>query len=399
MTKPGTSIVQTAASCIRSVGYALVTLGILAGCKVTSHAGDVERPAAVTDDRLIVALVPDEQASQNVQTAATGAGYTLLRMTELQALGLKMLSFEMPDGVTGAQAIRFLEGAEPSSTVGINHAFFLQQSSAPAAGLEYANALLDWPRGGCTAMGPVGLIDSGIDPEAPALVGTNVISRRFARGAAAGKRHGTEVASVLANPTRLHRTTIYSADVIGQTPDGGVSAGADSLVRAIDWLAGENVRVVNLSLAGPYNKLLNLAVNAAAARGMLMIAAVGNAGPTSAPQYPAGFEPVIAVTAVDASRRIYRGAVQGTHVDIAAPGVDVFVPLGESGRFVTGTSIAAPFVAARVLADRDLLASADISELRAKLIARAEDLGPTGTDPQFGAGLMTAQGVCDVRGS
>ena len=341
----------------RKIGLGLVIWAVLTGCKVASQSdGPQQKPtAAVTDDRLVVALVPTELAAENVRRAADSAGYRLIRTTDLEALGLEMLSFELPRGVTGAQAIVYLETAEPNSTVGVNHAYYLQQSNGLASRVDYANALLDWPTGGCRAMAPVGLIDSGVDATAQPLAGATVIRRRFAQGEPPETRHGTEVASVLAHPTRLHDARIYNADVIGATENAGQSAGAASLIRAIDWLAGEGVRVINLSLAGPYNKLLNLAVNTAADRGLLLIAAVGNAGPAAEPQFPAGFEPVIAVTAVDANRGLYRNAGQGGHVDLAAPGVDVFVSSGESGRFVTGTSIAAPFVTARILADATLV--------------------------------------------
>ncbi len=346
-------------------------------------------------DRELVALVPDDRARESLLRAARSEGYVVLAENELPGLGFTLVSIEVPEG-SGAQAIDDLEAAEPASTVGINLTYRLQQRAGPGAKFNYANMLLDWPAGGCRALAPVGLIDTGVDTTAKALAAAEVINRRFAKGPARQFRHGTEVASVLADPARLRGAKIYVADVIGETREGSEAADAATLIRALDWLADEDVRVVNLSLAGPYNKVLNVAVNAAAERGLILIAAVGNAGPDAPPQYPAGFAPVIAVTAVDASRRIYRGAVRGSHVDVAAPGVDVFVAFGETGRFVTGTSIAAPFITARVLADADLLASPNAMALREKLAEKTEDLGPLGIDPSFGAGLLKAEGLCGV---
>lgn len=193
------------ASCWRQFGLGLLIWAFLTGCKVASQSDGLPAKAApsVTDERLVVALVPDDLAFENVRTAANSAGYILIRTTDLGSLGLRMLSFELPVDVTGAQAIQYLEAAEPNSTVGVDHAYYLQQSASAAPGVMYANDLLDWPTGGCRALVPVGLIDSGVDATAPELAGAEVVSRRFATGDRSRGRHGTEVASVLAHRSRL----------------------------------------------------------------------------------------------------------------------------------------------------------------------------------------------------
>jgi len=68
------------------------------------------------------------------------------------------------------------------------------------------------------------------------------------------------------------------------------------------------------------------------------VAAVGNSGANSAPQFPAALPSVIAATAVDADGQVYDKAVHGAHVDVSAPGVDVW--LAEQNRYLTGTSVA-----------------------------------------------------------
>lgn len=370
---------------------------MLIGCASTAQNAGVTvapKPAAVVDGREIVALVNDEADKAAVLAAAKRENYRLRKITDLPSLNLIMLSFDMAEGVTGKQAIAALEGAVPASTVGVNHAFQTQQAATARAGLNYANALMAWPQGGCPALGPVGVIDTGVNAAAPGLALAQVISKKFFEGPAGSTRHGTEVATVLADPNRLRDVTIHSANVFEQSPDAGLAAGADALVRALDWMAESDVRVVNLALAGPYNKLLDLAVRRASAQGLILVAAVGNAGPDVAPQFPAGFKDVIAVTAVDADGQIMPSAVRGSHVDIAAPGVDVLVAFGNSKRLVTGTSIASPFVAARIVADPNLMAAPNVAGVRRLLKRSAADLGATGTDPLFGAGLLQAKGIC-----
>ena len=149
-------------------------------------------------------------------------------------------------------------------------------------------------------------------------------------------------------PAGFATRRLFYAAVVGNVPDADPAAGVDAIMRAIDWLHGSGVRLVNVSLAGPYNKILDRGLAAAADRGMVIVAAVGNDGPGAPPRYPAAFDFVIAVTAVDADLAAYARAPRGSYVDFAAPGVDVFVPLAGSGRYMTGTSIAAPFVTALI---------------------------------------------------
>ena len=150
------------------------------------------------------------------------------------------------------------------------------------------------------------------------------------------------------------------------------------------------MRLVNVSLAGPYNKILDRGLAAAAERGMVVVAAAGNDGDAAPPRYPAAFDYAIAVTAVDAALEPYDRAPRGEHIDVAAPGVDVFVP---AGGYMTGTSVAAPFVTAAIAADPEAVGLGPL-DVRRHLLAAARDLGPAGRDATFGAGLATAPPGC-----
>ncbi len=375
---------------IQRVCVIAAVLALLAGCAATQrNATD-----AVMDTGTVFALVPDATATAKLRQFAQTDGYEVTQETRLNGLGLILLDVKTPAGVTGAQAITTIEAAVADTTVGVNHVYRLQQNASGTSALDYANALMRWPEGGCRALAPVGIIDTGIDVDAPALAGTRVVTRAFFSGRTAPATHGTEIASVLAHPDRLSEVTIYGANVFGQQNALGLVAGADALVRALDWLATQDVRFVNLSLAGPYNKLLELAVERAVERGLILVAAVGNDGPDVAPLYPAGFDGVIAVTAVDAGGRIYRNAGRGPHVDVAAPGVDVQVGLADTAKFVTGTSIATPFVTARLAADPTLVNVQTVAEIKQRLADTTAELGPIGRDTTYGYGLSLAENIC-----
>ena len=193
------------------------------------------------------------------------------------------------------------------------------------------------------------------------------------------------------SPPRSRRgASLYSAVVFdgeGEALRGDVTA----IVAALDWLAQSQVRLVNLSLAGPPNLLLEEAVHAAADLGMVLVAAAGNRGPDAPPVYPGGYAPVIAVAAVDWRGRPYEMNNRGPYVEIAAPGVDVLSARAEGGTaYWTGTSFATPFVTAalaRALAEGTVV---DLASARAHLGAAARDLGPD--RPRSGLRLGPAPG-------
>lgn len=140
------------------------------------------------------------------------------------------------------------------------------------------------------------------------------------------------------------------------------------------------------SFAGAENLLLRLASDGAARRGAILVAAVGNDGLRGAARYPAGYETVVAVTAVDDRRRIYRAANRGDYVDIAAPGVALPVASAGGVSTASGTSFAAPFVVAALAIEYD--AEGRAGRARRSVLNRALDLGPRGRDQSYGEGLL-----------
>lgn len=342
----------------------------------------------VVDAREIVALVRTPDAATRLQARAEAQGYGLRRRDALDGLGLTQLVFELPPQQTPAGAIAELEALERGTNAGVNHAYRLQAERGSPR--EYAGALIGWPEAGCAALTPVGVIDGALDPGAPALSGANVVRRDFTDGNALAADHGTAIAAIIGGPGRLRGATIYGAAVVGR--EGDAVAGVDAMTRAMDWLAANDVWLVNVSLAGPYNKILDQAIQAAAGQGMVLVAAAGNSGSDAPPRYPAAFAQSIGVTAVDAAEGPYARAPRGSHIDFAAPGVDVYVPTG--GGYLTGTSIATPFVTAMIAADPALARGGSARNLRAGLAEISRDLGETGRDTVYGYGLPQAGRTC-----
>jgi subtilisin family serine protease len=130
---------------------------------------------------------------------------------------------------------------------------------------------------------------------------------------------------------------------------------------------------------------------AAAKKGVVLIAAAGNAGPKSPALFPASDPNVIAVTATDADDRLFQGSNRGHHVAVAAPGVNLLLPTpGGSYGMNTGTSFAAALISgiAALVLEREPTLTPD--SVRRIMLSTARDLGPAGRDRDFGAGLADA---------
>lgn len=373
--------------------FALFVCLALAACVSPPPSQDrvVRDPAmAVVDLQELVVLTADPP--EMLTARAERLGYVLRAIHPLPGLSDTLVVLRIPDGTTIPEAISEIEAAVPGVTAGAHHIYSLQ-SDAPGD-RDYAGAMIGWPPAGCEARLRVGMIDAGVLAGYPGLSDGRIAQRDFTQSTAPpATDHGTRMAELLIGSNRRRGTTLYSANVIDPDLGAGNAAGVVAILRGLDWLTENRVDVVNISLAGPVNKLMNRALGRAASDGMILVAAVGNLGPGQPPQYPAAFPFALAVTAVDREGAIYNRAVQGAHVDIAAPGVDILLAPGGRLTVSSGTSLAAPFVTSVVASDPSL-ARLDIAALRAELGRRAVDLGAAGRDPVFGAGLLQSPSDC-----
>lgn len=285
----------------------------------------------------VLALAPGAGAIE----AATAAGFIVLRTERLDAIGVEVTVLGSPHGMSTSAAVRRLRAIDPSGSYDYNHLYFDAGSlSAPGeaggGGAEVAASSLR-----------VGLIDTGVDTRNPALKVGRIEAKGFAPGAPAPRPHGTATAALIAGEAGGFRgsapgATLLAADVYG----AGGGGDALDLARALAWMAQARTPVINVSLVGPANRLLEASVRSLAARGQIVVAAVGNDGPAAPPMYPASYPEVVAVSAVDGRGRPLLEAGRALHVDFCAPGADMAAPAGPSGfAAVRGTSFAAPIVA------------------------------------------------------
>lgn len=331
----------------------------------------------------VVAFSPADAALEK----ARAAGFVVLRERILEGLDARLVVLGVPEGVATRRALKQLRELDPQGEYDFNHIYTDSgEIGAASAGSSEAGG------GGAGIATKVGLIDGGVDVS-HAVFRDIVIHQHGCSGTAVPAAHGTAVASLMIGRSpRFHGAApgseLYAADVYCGLPAGGA---VDAVAEAFSWLVRERVAVINVSLVGPANVMLENVVRLVVAHGHVVVAAVGNDGPAAPPLYPASYPDVVGVTAVDGRRRVLLEACRGRQVKLSAPGADMSAANPAQGfALVRGTSFAAPIVAG-LLAEAVRVPDPEAARRAVSdLEGRAIDLGAPGPDPAYGFGLVGA---------
>ena len=326
-------------------------------------------------------------------------GYLFDRVSELDGLGFLLAEVAAPASfdlsATRAGIYEVIGGDR--ADVDLNHLYTAgvpDSSDTDIAGVA-PRELLTLPTDLSDLSLRIGIIDSSVDKEHRAFSEASITTRRFVENDRPPNFHGTAIASIIAgnDPAALGlapRAELFAAEVFDQTAEQGEFASTVSLIKALNWLVTQEVSVINISLAGPPNRLLETALARVRERGVLAIAAAGNGGPMAQPMYPAAYPEVVAVTATDNRGRAFRLANRGEYVDIAAPGVNIrHAQAGGGYAASSGTSYAVPFVT--VAAARLLQLNGEPNLMLDALYASAVDVGAPGRDQIYGYGQLQFQ--------
>ncbi|MGI9585627.1 MAG: S8 family serine peptidase, partial [Acidimicrobiia bacterium] len=230
--------------------------------------------------------------------------------------------------------------------------------------------------------------------------------------------HGTHVAGTVSQCTNNHIGVAGIAPAASLMPvrvlsDDGVGT-SSQLADGIDWAVDHGADVVNLSLGsectaawGPScsDSTVDAAISRAKAMGVVIVASSGNSGgPFMA--YPAAHPHVVAVGAIDSSNNLWSdgadgGTNTGSALDLVAPGVGVIQEATAAGAYDyyagTGTSMAAPHVAATAALMLSANPTMTVSDVVDTLRSTAVDLGTPGRDDETGWGRVnTAAAVAEA---
>ena len=187
-------------------------------------------------------------------------------------------------------------------------------------------------------------IDSGVEIDHPDLRGRVAIARNFAKSPAAGEAHGTAVAGIIA------ARADDGIGIAGIAPDAELHAlrACDeapnheearcttfALAKALQFALDHDAQVINLSLGGPHDRLLERLLDVVLSRGIIVVSAIDARAADGG--FPAGHPNVLPVAAADAA--------SVPDIALRAPGRDVpTTTVGRSWGFVSGASYAAASV-------------------------------------------------------
>lgn len=277
------------------------------------------------------------------------------------------------------------------------------QSQEPAEGgevqwgVQRVNAPAAWPTNKGEGV-KVAVIDTGSDPEHPELKG------RLAGGFNALEKdkpwaddhgHGTHVSGIIAAELNgqgvvgvAPKAVLYGVKVL--TKEG--SGSAWGIISGINWCAENKMDVINMSLGSPRSSMfIANAVSKAIEAGVVVVAAAGN--DSGSVNFPAAYDGVIAVSALDQDSTIAKFSSRGPQVAFIAPGVKVpstvpFFHNPDGYKAYSGTSMASPHVAglAALAVSRGAHGAAAV---RAALTSAAQKL-PNLSDEEQGLGLIDA---------
>ncbi|MGE5315979.1 MAG: S8 family peptidase [Acidobacteriota bacterium] len=260
----------------------------------------------------------------------------------------------------------------------------------------------------------IGIIDTGIDYLHEALGGGFGAAYKVCGGydlvgddtdPMDDNGHGTHVAGIIAGDSKLVSGMASGARIYAyKALDAAGEGYASTVIAAIERAIEDSVKVINLSLgtsAGDPDDILSRAVDKAAAAGIVVVAAAGNAGDYGTIGSPGAARGALTVGAIDAANNVAsfssKGPVQksfGLKPDVVAPGVSI-LSCKNGGGYVamSGTSMAAPYVSALAAALIGMHPSWTAEQVRGVIIESAQRL----SSPLFAAGAGKADPMKAVR--
>lgn len=243
------------------------------------------------------------------------------------------------------------------------------------------------------------IIDTGYNLGHPDLPGTNDGVTGQANNSAVGNwyndgnGHGTHVAGTIAAYDNNEGVVgVYpgvNMHIVKIFNDSGQWTYASDLIDAITQCQDAGSNVVNMSLGGGSSSTTERnAMQSFTDAGMLLVAAAGNDG-NSAKSYPASYDAVMSVAAVDSSENRASYSQYNDQVEIAAPGsaVQSTYPTNTYAS-LSGTSMATPHVAGGAALVWSYFPQCSNNQIRSALNATAKDKGSAGRDNFYGYGLM-----------
>ncbi len=349
-------------------------------------------------DSLVADALPDQWVFTTLADAgaiATAAGVDMVESAPLQSLDTTLVVVGLRKGDDFAAAQTRLAAQPGVQGLQQNRLFqALDDANAPLPKRFAVHRLTDTATQHIS--GTIAMIDTVIALRHEALAGAHIEQKLFIADASPAA-HGTALAGLIVGtsaevPGVARGARLVNLAAFNQRKNGVSVATTSNLAKALDSAAVLRPDVLNLSFGGKQDLLLERLLDEIHRRGICVAAAAGNGGARSLVPFPASHAASLAVNAVDDRLKPYAFATQAARIDVAAVGVDVFVPVpiakGDGFQRMSGSSMATAFVAGNLLRMPECSIRHDPRAMKTAARAAAQDLGAAGPDTVFGAGLF-----------
>jgi thermitase len=378
----------------------LLILGLILGLlalslpAVAAGNGDAQNFAT---DRVLVKFKAgtDEATKQGIHGRHGGSV-----IGEISQLGIQVV--KIPPGQALAKTKEYkseaaVEFCEPDF---VAHA--IGESNDPGFSSQWGMTKVQAPQAWDVTTGlstiKIAILDTGVDQNHEDLGSKIVLNKNFTTSGTVDDLygHGTHVAGIAAAATNNGLGVAglgYNCAIMnGKVLDDRGSGYYSWIVSGITWAADNGAKVISMSLGGNSgSSTLQNAVNYAWGKGVVIVAAAGNAGNAN-PVYPAYYSNCIAVAATDQNDAKPSWSSYGSWVDVAAPGANIYSTLpnhantigGPNYGSLSGTSMATPHVAG--LAGLVWVTSYDTSNtnVRNRIESTCDPISGTGSYWQYG---------------
>lgn len=391
----------------RTACFSIIISGIFAISLMLLFFGRpvMAQDAAERAQTVLIQFAPDVTEEQRMARIAALGGELVDWMPQIQVAEVRLAGAGVQVAAVALAAspeIVFMESDMPVHGVAISDdpAF---DSAATSYGFDRIQAPAAWEITIGRAEVIVAVVDSGIKLDHPELAGQLVAGYDFVNKteiADDDSGHGTHVAGVIGAAMNNQQglagvcpnCRLMPIKVLNNFDQGTWG----NLARGILFAVDHGADVINLSLGSPYpSKTLEDAILYARRHDVVMIAAAGNYA-VEQPIYPAALDGVIAVSATTPQDGWWELSNYGSFVDLSAPGDLIYSTYHRFDNtfggytYMSGTSMATPFVSGLVGLMLSLDPRLDPEEVADLLNTGADDLGDAGYDPYFGHGRVNA---------
>jgi subtilisin family serine protease len=345
--------------------FLAIIIYLLAGCANTDRLATSvpDLPKQLQARQIIVTLGDATPEQWAIIAKALSADYRLVEVGNfpLSSIRVQCIVYQVPEDRSLESVIDELRRDPRVESVQSNAVFagVRGSHSDPYAALEYGATAIRADRAHRVSTGKgvrITVIDTGMDKDHPDLRGRIVKTVNFVEGGEksfAGDSHGMGIAGVIAARAN------DGIGIFGIAPDADLSAAKAcwypggrtgtalcsswTLAKAVDFAVVSDSQIINMSLSGPADELLERLLDNAIAKGIIIVAAA--AQDADAPGFPALMSSVTAVIASNSKAEVKIPVWAKTSTLLAAPGIEILTTAPrDSYDFLSGSSLAAAHV-------------------------------------------------------